>query len=179
MPTSIRVTSATQQPALKKDRMITSDQAFQRIPLPFPSEPCPVSSLTWHLEWTYQSCVCQQLDHSSKRKHRRSFSGSHLAGEVFLGPPSALQHSRAQSPLPLPGQSAQGHGEKNDREGQLSETSYWSQWGHRRKKQGQLRLRTKGLQRWAKFHSLTIRRKGTCFSMKRPPWPVLIKNSPR
>lgn len=117
MPLSIPVTSATQQPALKKSRMITSDQTFQIIPLPFPPEPCPVSSLTWHWEWTYLSCVYQQLDHSSKRKHRRSFSGSHLAGEVFLGPPSALQHSRAQSPLPLPGQSAQGHVRKMIGEG--------------------------------------------------------------
>lgn len=80
-----------------------------------------MSSLTWHLEWTYQSCECQQLDRNNKRKHRRSSSGSHVVGEVFLGPPSALQHSRAQSPLPLPGQSAQGHGEKMIGEG----TTLW------------------------------------------------------
>lgn len=32
--------------------MITSDQAFQRIPLPLPPEPCPVSSLTWPDTWS-------------------------------------------------------------------------------------------------------------------------------
>ena len=60
--------------------------------------------LHWHLVWTYQSCLCPRLGHSSKRKRRRSLSGPHLVDEAFLAPPSALLHSRAQSPPLLLGQ---------------------------------------------------------------------------
>lgn len=48
--------------------------------------------------------MSRQLDHNSRRKHKRSFLESLLAGEVFLELPSALLHSRAQSPSPLSGQ---------------------------------------------------------------------------
>lgn len=88
---------------------------------PFPSQDSfPPSFLySWYLQWTYQSCLCQQHDHNSKRKHRKSFSGPPPAGEVFLGPPLALQHSRAQSPSSLPGQRWE--------KWELSEASCWSQ----------------------------------------------------
>ena len=90
-------------------------------------------SLHWHLAWTYQSCLCPRLGHSSKRKRRRSLSGPHLVDEVFLAPPSALPHSRAQSPPLLLGQRARRESERQAAEGEQED-------------QGALRLRTKRLQ---------------------------------
>lgn len=66
-------------------------------PLPSPPQACP-APCTGHLAWTYQSCLCPRLGHSSKRKRRRSLSGPHLVDEVFLAPPSALLHSRLSKP---------------------------------------------------------------------------------
>lgn len=147
MPPSIRVTSVTQQPALKKSRMITSDQALEIIPLPFPPEPWPMSSLTWHLsELTNHVCV-----NSSIIVVRESIEGASLdliwLVKFSLDHPQHFSIAGLKAHLPCQGKVHRDTVRKMIGEG----ITLWGKllgptWRQRRK-QGKLRLRTKGLQR--------------------------------
>lgn len=168
MPPSIWVTSVTQQPALK-NRMITSDQAFQTTPLPFPPEPsqCPPWPDTWS-ELTNHVSV-----NSSIVIIRESIEGAPLdlmwLVKFSLDHPQHFSIAGLKAHFPCQGKVHTGTRWENDRgrdhslrqaAGANEETGGGNKerWGSGQKAYRDEQTST----------ALLVWRKGTCFSMQLP-----------
>lgn len=91
-----------------------AQQSIANTPLspPFPTTGLPSSPLHWHLAWTYQSCLCPRLDHSSKRKREGASLDLIWVDKFSLHHPQHFCMAGLKAHLSCWGKGAQGQGGK-------------------------------------------------------------------